>query len=185
MKKESALRYVGFNVNDDREKDDFYPTPSEATQALLDRVKFTGNILEPACGDGAMSKVMIANGYEVHSSDLFDRGYGKTGVNFLETTEKYDNIITNPPFKLATEFTVHSLQLARQKVVMLSKITYLEGIKRKKLIFDQKKLQTVLIFTKRVAFKKPGTNSLAGGLMAFGWFVYDVNYSGQPTIEWI
>lgn len=33
--KEAALRYVGFNVNDDREKDDFYPTPIEATQALL------------------------------------------------------------------------------------------------------------------------------------------------------
>ena len=145
MKKEAALRYVGFNVNDDREKDDFYPTPSEATQALLDRQKFTGNILEPACGDGAMSKVLISNGYEVISSDLFDRGYGKTGVNFLETTEKVDNVITNPPFKLATEFTVHSLKLARHKVVMLSKITYLEGIRRKKLIFDQKKLQTVLI----------------------------------------
>jgi hypothetical protein len=92
MKKESALRYVGFNTNNDREKDDFYPTPSAATQVLLDRQKFTGNVLEPACGDGAMSKVMIVNGYEVHSSDLFDRGYGKTGVNFLETTEKYDNI---------------------------------------------------------------------------------------------
>ena len=87
--------------------------------------------------------------------------------------------------KLATEFTVHSLKLARHKVVMLSKITYLEGIRRKKLIFDQKKLQTVFIFTKRVAFKKPGSDSLAGGLMAFGWFVYDVNFSGQPTIEWI
>ena len=82
MKKEAALRYVGFNVNDDREKDDFYPTPIEATQALLDREKFTGNVLEPACGDGAMSKVLINNGYQVISSDLFDRGYGKTGINF-------------------------------------------------------------------------------------------------------
>ena len=69
MKKEAALRYVGFNVNDDREKDDFYPTPIEATQALLDREKFTGNVLEPACGDGAMSKVLINNGYQVISSD--------------------------------------------------------------------------------------------------------------------
>lgn len=185
MKKESALRYVGFNINYDREKDDFYPTPSEATQKLLDKIKFTGNILEPACGDGAMSKVMIANGYEVESSDLIDRGYGKTEVNFLETTEKYDNIITNPPFVLATAFTVHALKLARHKVVMLSKITYLEGVSRYETIFKQNKLEKVLIFTRRVAFKKPGTNSLAGGLMAFGWFVYDVNYSGQPTIEWI
>lgn len=185
MKKESALRYVGFNVNYDREKDDFYPTPSDATQTLLDKIKFTGNILEPACGDGAMSKVMIANGYAVDSSDLIDRGYGKTGVNFLETTEKYDNIITNPPFVLATAFTVHALKLARHKVVMLSKITYLEGVSRYETIFKQKKLEKVLIFTRRVAFRKPGSNTLAGGLMAFGWFVYDVNYNGLPTIDWI
>ena len=24
-----------------------------------------------------------------------------------------------------------------------------------------------------------------GGLMAFGWFIYDVNYNGKPTIDWI
>ena len=40
MKKSSALAYVGHNANDNREKDDFYPTPENATQALLDRQKF-------------------------------------------------------------------------------------------------------------------------------------------------
>ena len=44
----------------------------------MDRQKFEGNIWECACGDGAMSKVMIENGYEVYSSDLIDRGYGNT-----------------------------------------------------------------------------------------------------------
>jgi hypothetical protein len=36
-----------------------------------------------------------------------------------------------------------------------------------------------------VPFRKPGTNKLAGGLMAFGWFVYDVNYNGLPELDWI
>ena len=77
MKKSSALAYVGHNERGDREKDDFYPTPELATQALLDRQKFQGDIWECACGNGAMSKVMINNGYNVYSSDLIDRGYGE------------------------------------------------------------------------------------------------------------
>jgi len=185
VKKAAALRYVGFNVKYDREKDDFYPTPSEATQALLDREKFEGNIWECACGDGAMSEVMIKNGYEVYSSDLIDRGYGNTPEDFLKSNKVYDNIITNPPFILSTAFTAHALKQARKKVVVLNKISYLEGVTRREVIFNQKKLKKIWIFTRRVAFRKPGSNKLAGGLMAFGWFVYDVNYNGLPEVDWI
>ena len=185
MKTSSALAYVGHNSNNDREKDDFYPTPPQATQSLLDRQKFEGNIWECACGNGAMSEIIIKSGYNVYSSDLIDRGYGETGIDFLKSDKKVDNIVTNPPFKLATEFTLKSFELARKKAVMLSKISYLEGIKRRTLIFNQNKLEKVLIFSRRVPFKKESTNKLAGGLMAFGWFIYDVNYNGKPTIDWI
>ena len=185
MKKSSALAYVGHNANNDREKDDFYPTPPQATQSLLDRQKFEGNIWECACGNGAMSEVLIKNGYNVYSSDLINRGYGETGIDFLQSTKQVDNIVTNPPFNLATEFTTHSFKLAKKKVVMLSKISYLEGIKRREKIFNQRKLEKVLIFSRRVPFKKESTNKLAGGLMAFGWFIYDVNYNGLPTIDWV
>ena len=185
MKKNSALAYVGHNANNDREKNDFYPTPDNATQSLLDRQKFEGNIWECACGNGAMSKLMINNGYYVYSSDLIDRGYGETEIDFLQSTRQADNIVTNPPFNLATEFTTHAFTLARKKVVMLSKISYLEGVKRREQIFNKKKLEKVLIFSRRVPFKKESSNKLAGGLMAFGWFIYDVNYNGLPTIDWI
>jgi len=185
MKTSSALAYVGHNANGDREKDDFYPTPLKATQSLLDKQKFDGEIWECACGNGAMSEVMKDNGYQVYSSDLIDRGYGDTGIDFLQSNKKVDNIVTNPPFKLATEFTLKSFELARKKVVMLSKISYLEGVKRRELIFNQNKLEKVLIFSRRVPFKKESTQKLAGGLMAFGWFIYDVNYNGKPTIDWI
>jgi type I restriction-modification system DNA methylase subunit len=185
MKKSSALAYVGFNERGDREKDDFYPTPDSATQALLDRVKLKGNVWEPACGNGAMSKVLINNGYDVYSSDLIDRGYGETGIDFLKSNRGADNIVTNPPFNLSLEFTLKALELANDKVIMLSKISYLEGIKRREQLFNLKKLKQVLVFSRRVPFKKQSTNTLAGGLMAFGWFVYDINYNGLPTIDWI
>jgi|TARA_R100000501_G_C2556767_1_gene69087 hypothetical protein len=185
LKTSSALAYVGHNERGDREKDDFYPTPPNATQSLLDRQKFEGNIWECACGNGAMSKVMIKNGYDVYSSDLINRDYGEIGIDFLQSDKKVDNIITNPPFNLGTEFTIRALKLARKKVGMLSKLSYLEGIKRRELIFNQNKLEKVLVFSKRVPFKKESTQTKAAGLMAFGWFIYDVNYNGKPTLDWI
>jgi hypothetical protein len=42
---------------------------------------------------------------------------------------------------------------------MLSKISYLEGIKRRELIFNQNKLEKVLIFSRRVPFKKESTKT--------------------------
>ena len=178
MKKSNALAYIGFNQKDNRVKNDFYPTPPEATQVLLDRYKFDGNIWECACGDGSMSKVLIENKYNVYSSDLIDRGYGEIGIDFLKTYKKFDNIITNPPFNLSTEFTLQALQLANKNVAMLNKLSFLEGINRKNKIFIKNKLKYIWVFSKRVKF---GGN----GLMAFGWFIFDNNYNGKPTLDWI
>jgi 2-polyprenyl-3-methyl-5-hydroxy-6-metoxy-1,4-benzoquinol methylase len=78
MKKSSALAYVGHNAKGDREANDFYPTPESATLALLEKQTFEGDIWECACGDGAISKVLLNKGYKVYSSDLIDRGYGSS-----------------------------------------------------------------------------------------------------------
>ena len=78
---------------------EFYPTPPEATRALLSVESFEGDIWEPACGDGAISKVLEAAGYQVVSTDLIDRGYGVGGHNFLKSDNPLaKNIITNPPY---------------------------------------------------------------------------------------
>lgn len=45
-----------------RPTNDYYPTPPEATQALLGVESFDGDIWEPACGDGAICRVLEANG---------------------------------------------------------------------------------------------------------------------------
>jgi len=125
-----------------------------------------------------MSKVLKENKYDVYSSDLIDRGYGESGVDFLKTFKKFDNIVTNPPFNLSTEFTLQALQLANKNVAMLNKLSFLEGINRKNKIFIQNKLKNILVFSKRVKF---GGN----GLMAFAWFIFDKNYNGKPTLDWI
>lgn len=84
-----------------REGRDFYATPAWVTEALLHHVKLRGPVWEPCCGTGAMSRVIEAAGYQVHSTDIADRGYGQVGVNFLEcqtVPAGCQSIITNPPY---------------------------------------------------------------------------------------
>ena len=171
-----------------RERDDFYPTPPEATRALLSAEKFTGQIWEPACGDGAISRVLEASGYDVISSDLIDRGYGETNRDFLLDFEStVPNIVTNPPFKFAEEFARHALARATEKVALLCRVAWLEGIGRRDL-FLHSPLARVLVFSNRIPMRRNGEpmiNSGAGGMIAFAWFVWDHAHSGAPTLGWL
>jgi hypothetical protein len=97
----------------DLEGSDFYPTPEWATYALIDNESFDGNIWECACGDGAMAEVLKKTGCKVTGSDLFDRGYGETGVDFLASNKKVQNIVTNPPFHSAESFVAQGVTLAK------------------------------------------------------------------------
>ena len=180
--KSTTLSYIGHNKNNDRFNNDFYATPLDAIEDLIKYEKFEGNVWECSCGDGAISDPLIKAGYNVYSSDLIDRGYGETGIDFLKTNKKVDNVITNPPFNLATEFTMHSLKCADKKVALLCKLSFLEGKKRSRELFSQKKLEKVLVFSRRLGFKKKDAK---GGLMAFAWFIYNKNYNGLPEINWI
>ena len=65
-----------------RHKDDYYPTPPEATESLLQVEKFEGKILEPACGEGHISKVLMSHGHQVVSNDLVDRVMAQEGSIF-------------------------------------------------------------------------------------------------------
>jgi hypothetical protein len=182
----SRVRMIGGDQGA-RQKDDFYPTPARGIEALLSVESFDGDIWEPACGDGAISKVLEANGYRVASTDLVDRGYGETRIDFLmEYSPRARNIITNPPFKLAVPFVRKAVELSTGKVAMLLKIAFLEGIERSKL-FSSTPLARVWVFSQRLAFV-PGDGGRkldGGGMMAFGWFVWEHGYTGKPTLGWI
>lgn len=138
----------------DRSKTDFYPTPKEVTIALLDFLKLPQNALiwEPACGEGHMSKEIIKYGYDVVSTEFYERGYGVSGIDYLTVTcpESIDWIITNPPFSLSEEFIRRSI--AHQKpFAMLLKSQYWHSSRRRKL-FEEYKPEAVLPLTWRPDF---------------------------------
>lgn len=180
----------GTSVSRVRVENDYYATPTESTKALLNEENFVGNILEPCCGEGHISKVLKEYGYDVISNDLVDRGYGEYNQDYLTSTNlKADNVITNPPFKYAKEFIEKSLQDTTGKVAMFCKIQLLEGVSRKEL-FENTPLKTVYVFSKRQNPLRNGSPVDENGkkwssTMCFAWFVWEHGYEGNPEIKWL
>lgn len=118
------------------------------------------------------------------ASDLYDRGYGETELDFLTTNRTVDHIITNPPYKLAQPFVEHALSCATGKVAMLLKLNFLEGQARHK-FFKRTPLKAVYVFSRRISFDKGDEPGKGNGLLAYAWYVWEHGYTGRPWIEWI
>lgn len=163
---------------------DYFPTPAWATRALIENERFDGDIWECACGDGAMSRVLSERGNRVISSDLFDRGYGQAGVDFLVSTRSSANIVTNPPFNSAEGFVHTGLRLAEKKLALLLRLAFLEGANRQKTIFSTNPPSRMWVFSERITFYPAGAKIKGSGTTAYAWFVWDKAATGSE-IRWL
>lgn len=163
---------------------DFYPTPRWATFALIDNERFRGNIWECACGDGAMSEVLAETGNPVNSTDLYDRGYGQCGLDFLHVRQRHQNIITNPPFHSAEGFVVSALECAEVKFALLLRLAFLEGAHRANTIFYRHPPSRVWVFSERITFYPKGAKIAGSGTTAYAWFVWDKDHAGSTELAW-
>lgn len=193
----SIWKTLGASNHTDKERqtEDYYATDSSAIDKLFSTgIKLSNRVLEPACGEGHLSKRLEEFGYSVLSTDLIDRGYGKGGVDFLKDyneANKWDgDIITNPPFKFALQFVKHGLKIVEngRKVIMFLKITFLEGVERGE-FFKTNPPKKVLVFSKRIMCAKNGNfeemKAGGGSAVAYAWFIWEKGFQGKPEIEWI
>jgi hypothetical protein len=167
--------------SESRREMDFYPTPGEVTIALLDFLALPSCVIwEPACGDGAMSRVMQQRGHQVISTDLRHTGFGIGGIDFLNAQHRNcDAVITNPPFNVADQFIRKALSLA-PVVAMVLKSQYWHAQKRFDL-FDQLPPAWVLPLTWRPDF----LNGARGGAPTMDciwtvWRVGDTDTKYKP-----
>jgi hypothetical protein len=169
----------------DKNSADFWPTPEWVTKALLDNEVLEGKVWEPACGDGAMARVISDFGYDVYASDKEDRGYGEV-KDFLSRLREYaDCIVTNPPFNLAAGFVMEALSSAECKVCMLLPLSFLEGAKRHDRLFSIYPPDRVWVFSERVTFTAPGVTRKVSGTRPMAWFVWDFNSRTSPQVTQI
>lgn len=170
--------------NADIEGPDFFPTPAWATYALMDNEEFDGNIWECACGDGSMSSVIADCGHKVKSSDLYNRGYGEVGIDFLETTSSQRNIITNPPYNSAQSFVEKAAKITENKFAFLLRLAFLEGANRANTIFSKIPPSRVWVFSERITFYPKNAVKAGSGTTAYAWFVWDKKHIGSTELHW-
>jgi hypothetical protein len=189
-------KLAGGNPARGRVENDFYATHPDSTKAILAVEELSGSVLEPACGEGHISKEIIEKypSIELYSCDLVDRGYGlPRNSDFIKaemTQGAVDIVITNPPFNLFQEFVEKALEVSRKKVIMFGKLQALEGQKRATFL-QKTPLKYVYVFKKRQQPMRNGksndeiTGKKMSSTMAFAWFVWEIGYKGEPIIKWI
>lgn len=168
---------------------DLYETPREAVDALLRVERLPYRIWEPACGPGAIARVLRAAGHVVTATDLVD--YQSPDMDFagrdflMERSAPTDVecIVTNPPFKLAEEFVAHALELC-PRVIMLLRLAFLESERRSR-ILDTGNLVRVLAFRKRLPMmhRAGWEGRKANSGMAFAWFIFMRDYHGPIELR--
>lgn len=163
---------------------DFFPTPRWATFALVENEKFSGDVWEPACGDGAMSRVLEEAGSKVFSSDLYDRGYGEIGLDFLTPDRSVNNIVTNPPYNCAEGFVASGVRHAKKKFALLLRLAFLEGANRANTIFKNHPPARVWVFSERITFYPKGVDPKGSGTTAYAWFVWDKDAPSSTQLNW-
>ncbi len=171
--------------NADLNGSDYFPTPAWATYALIDNENFRGEIWESACGNGAMSRVLESTGCPVHSSDLYDRGYGEIGHDFLSSNRSYENIITNPPYNSAEGFVATGVKAAKSKFALLLRLAFLEGANRAKTIFANHPPSRVWVFSERITFYPAGAVQKGTGTTAYAWYVWDKSAPSGTELKWL
>jgi hypothetical protein len=159
-----------------RKKSDFYETPYSLTWLLLENEEIIGSVLEPACGNGAISKIVGGVSYDKE----FD---------FLKEERKYDTIITNPPYSLAKEFILKAKQVANKKIIFLLPLSYLHGKNRFDIIWNDKNfpLARVYVFTRYPLLgeklREDGKHNT--GMMVYAWYIWEKGYKNEPVIRWL
>lgn len=181
------------HTDKDRETNDYYATEPKALELLLELEEFFPYVWECACGEGHLSEVLKAHGYNVKSSDIIDRGYPGTEVlDFLKADldKQYTrDIITNPPYKYAKEFVEHALDISMDgtKIAMFLKVQFLEG-KARRALFDKHPPKVVYVASSRLLCAKNGDfeamKAGGGSAVAYAWFIWEKGYKGNTIVRW-
>jgi hypothetical protein len=168
---------------------DLYETPEPAIRALLDVEQLRGAIWEPACGPGAIVRVLRERGHSVVATDLIDYGCPDStgGIDFLKQQSApagVGTIFTNPPFMHANEFVRHALTLV-PRVILLLRLAFIETTGRSD-ILDGGQLARVYVFRNRLpmlhrdGWTGPRVTSSA---MPLAWFIWDRHHHGPIELR--
>ena len=177
-----------------RDSRDDFPTPPWATRALLKHVLedfgpfTTQSVMEPACGEGYMARPLCENFREVLASDIYQYGYGSVRDYLAAPYEanSVDWVITNPPFRLAEEFVLRSLIVARKGVAILARTVFIESVGRYRNLFVQNPPCRFAQFAERVPMVRGRIDRTASTATGYAWLIWRKDTQCErPELVWI
>lgn len=120
-----------------------FETPETPIRLILDRELLPPIVLDPCCGRGQLAQAAQARGHITWATDLYDWGYGRTGLDFLAS--RYQDMLGelqadaidmgmlfNPPFSKACDFVEKALVVLQvRKVVCYQRFAWYESRERR------------------------------------------------------
>ena len=195
------------HTDKERESNDYYATDPIAIEKLEAVYKIPMYVWECACGQCHLSIALQKTGHSVHSSDIIKRCAGASMptnvMDFLQAkemplifhkdlTQNDVCILTNPPYKYATQFIEHALEILPKGApcIMLLKTTALEGKGRYDRLYKKGYLKAVYQFSERLLCAKngyfEGMKAGGGSAVSYAWFIFaDDGKNDPPKIHWI
>jgi hypothetical protein len=171
----------------ERQNEDFYATDPKALE-LFPLFHELTNVWECAVGQGHLANVLHEHNKLSRVSDLVDRGYPNTEIlDFLNYNGTWaGDILTNPPFKLSSEFLRKGLEIIQPqyKLCLFLPVRYVEGKSRRK-IFNIAPPKTIYVSSGRITCAKDGDfETYKTAAISYAWFVWEKGYKGNTTLKW-
>ncbi len=181
---------------------DDFPTPPWAGRALCEIItpKRDSVCMEPACGRRYLARGLRTYFGKVLCADIHDYGLPQEFPDAVVIEDFLFNpscanwgvdwIITNPPFRLAEQFTIQALDIARVGVAMLVRTQFLESKRRYRELFFPRPPTRIAQFVERVPMVKGRCDPKASTATAYCWVIWrkpDLMISREkpPTFSWI
>lgn len=190
--KKSVFSCIGASNHSDyeREANDYYSTDASAITLLHKHNLLDTDVQywETAVGGGRLAKELKRLGYNVtRETDLFDRGYGDVGIDFLKCNDVFEgNLITNPPYSMINDWIVKSIELASNKSYIFCRIQTIETINRYKRIFRDDPPVLICPFVKRINCYRNDDTSFKQSAVCYSWFIWDNTVDNSETrVKWL
>lgn len=189
----------------ERQAEDFYASDVRSAIHLFNKLPFLknyNNIVEPCAGDGTLAnKISEITGKNVDKYDLLSRRDDIVEKNYfeLDIKDKYDLIITNPPYKKGskanpglTEMILKMLDDLKPNgyLCFLLKTLHLESQDRYNKIYSKMPPERVIVYAPRISCYRNNDTSLPQGAISYSWFIWHKQEDGTfinqpPKLYWI
>ncbi|MGD9714745.1 MAG: SAM-dependent methyltransferase [Thermomicrobiales bacterium] len=134
-----------------------------------------------------MARVLAEYFASVQAADAYHYGYApvRDFLTYPYETNAVDWVITNPPFRLAEEFVLRALRVARRGVAILARTVFLESVGRYEAIFLERPPSKFAQFVERVPMVKGRLDPKATTATGYAWLVWEKPVPAVPRLMWV